>query len=39
MDCLNFFIPKNPNHDISITIIVGHEAGLALIHKIEAIDM
>jgi hypothetical protein len=38
-DCLNFFVPKDPNRDISITIMVGHEAGLALIREVEAIDV
>jgi hypothetical protein len=38
-DCLNFFVPKDPSRDISITIVAGHEAGFALIREVEAIDV
>ncbi|KAA8641397.1 uncharacterized protein ATNIH1004_001862 [Aspergillus tanneri] len=36
-DCLNFFVPKDRNHDISITLTVGHEVGLEVIAEVEAI--
>ncbi|RAK94952.1 uncharacterized protein BO80DRAFT_369958 [Aspergillus ibericus CBS 121593] len=38
-DCLNFFVPKDRNHDISITLTVGHEVGLEVIGEVEAIDV
>ncbi|RAL09438.1 uncharacterized protein BO97DRAFT_472471 [Aspergillus homomorphus CBS 101889] len=38
-DCLNFFVPKDRNHDISITLTVGHEVGLEVIGEVEAIDL
>ncbi|KAF7594874.1 hypothetical protein BBP40_007908 [Aspergillus hancockii] len=38
-DSLNFFIPKDRNHDISITLTVGHEVGLEVIGEVEAIDV
>ncbi|KAL2811453.1 hypothetical protein BDW59DRAFT_57804 [Aspergillus cavernicola] len=38
-DCLNFFVPKDRNHDISITLTVGHEVGLEVIAEVEAIDV
>lgn len=34
-DCLNFFVPKDPSHDVSVTLMVGYEVGLALIDEIE----
>lgn len=36
-DCLNALVPKNRGHDISITLLVGHEDGLKLIEELEAI--
>jgi hypothetical protein len=38
-DTLNFFVPKNRKHDISITLTVGHEVGLEMIAEVEAIDV
>ena len=35
-DCLNIFVPKNPGHDVSVTLMVGHKAGVALIYEIGA---
>lgn len=32
-DCLNVFVPKDPSQDISVTLIVGYHAGLALIYE------
>jgi hypothetical protein len=32
-DCLNVFVPKDPSHDVSVTLMVGYEAGLALIYE------
>lgn len=32
-DCLNIFVPKDPSHDVSVTLMVGYEAGLALIYE------
>ncbi|EHA26122.1 hypothetical protein ASPNIDRAFT_52063 [Aspergillus niger ATCC 1015] len=32
-DCLNVLVPEDRNQDISITLLVGHEQGLALIEK------
>ncbi|KAJ6037694.1 hypothetical protein N7444_010399 [Penicillium canescens] len=36
-DCLNILVPKNRDQDVSITLLVGHESGLRLIHELEAI--
>ena len=33
-DCVNALVPTNPNHDISITLFVGHEIGLGLIENL-----
>jgi hypothetical protein len=35
-DCLTIFVPKDPSHDVSVTLVVGHQAGLALIYEIGA---
>lgn len=35
-DCLSAFVPKDRNHDVSITIMVGHEAGVTLIDDMGA---
>ena len=32
-DCLSIFVPKDRNHDVSVTLMVGHEAGVALIYE------
>ncbi|EED14488.1 hypothetical protein TSTA_106960 [Talaromyces stipitatus ATCC 10500] len=35
-DCLSAFVPKDRNHDVSITLMVGYEAGVALIDDMGA---
>ncbi|KAE8549036.1 hypothetical protein EYB25_007551 [Talaromyces marneffei] len=35
-DCLSIFVPTDRNHDVSVTLMVGHEAGVALIYEIGA---
>lgn len=35
-DCLSVFVPKDRSHDVSITLMVGHESGVALIDEMEA---
>jgi hypothetical protein len=30
-DCITIFVPKNRHHDVSVTLMVGYEAGVALI--------
>lgn len=35
-DCLHFFVPKDRSHDVSITLMVGRDAGLDLIYETEA---
>lgn len=32
-DCLSIFVPKDRSHDVSVTLMVGHEAGVALIYE------
>lgn len=36
-DCVNFFVPKDRNHDISVTMMVGYEAGLYLMYELATI--
>lgn len=31
-DCVNIFVPKDPNRDISIVLLVGYDEGLQLIY-------
>jgi hypothetical protein len=35
-DCWSVFVPKDRSHDVSITLMVGHESGVALIDEMEA---
>jgi hypothetical protein len=34
-DCLNVLSPKNRNQDISITLLVGFEAGMQLVEQFQ----
>jgi hypothetical protein len=32
-DCMTVFVPKNRHDDVSVTLMVGYEAGVALIYE------